>query len=144
MAKIELTDAELDVLTKLLAVSDPALAERVKNTRYPERLINLTSHDIHVYDDHRQLIKTIPGSPRDKVCQVVGQRRVEETICGVPVWGHSDVEIVNLPDPTPNTYYIVSRTTAYAIEPRDDLLVIDTQVKDDLGRVIGCRGLTRV
>ena len=54
----------------------------------------------------------------------------------------------DLPDPTPDTYYVVSLIVAQAAaalhRSTADLLTPGEQVRDDKGRVIGCKSLARV
>ena len=54
-------------------------------------------------------------------------------------------QVEGLPDPTPGVIYIVSGMIVSALASqgihRDDLLVPGMQVRDEAGRVIGCRSL---
>jgi len=55
--------------------------------------------------------------------------------------------IVGLPDPQPNVWHVVSVIVAEAAvdsgRGADDLLVPGDQVRDNDGRIVGCRGLCR-
>jgi len=46
--------------------------------------------------------------------------------------------VENLPDPPEGVYYIVSLAVAQAAR-RPDLLVPDDMVRDEQGRILGCR-----
>lgn len=48
---------------------------------------------------------------------------------------------VDLPDPAPGVYYVVSRMVADAAPDRRDLLIPHGMVRDDAGRVIGAEGV---
>lgn len=52
--------------------------------------------------------------------------------------------VEGLPDPRPFVQYIVSRVVAEAARDRDDLLIPDDTVRDEQGRIIGCRALARL
>lgn len=49
-------------------------------------------------------------------------------------------ELIGLPAPRADVLYVVSRSTAEAAA-RDDVVYPDEPVRDDAGRVIGCRAL---
>ena len=51
-------------------------------------------------------------------------------------------QVEGLPDPEPNTVLIVSRLVYDACPDRDDLVYPVGLLRDELGRVIGCRGLS--
>ena len=53
-------------------------------------------------------------------------------------------EIVNLPEPKPDTYYIVSKMLAQACPERKDLIFPGTVVRDADGHIIGCIDFSRV
>lgn len=141
---LNFTPDELKKLAAALENDESGLADKLRKAAFPERLVNLTGHTINIYNCNGVLTKVIPPDPVYPVCRVNDKKTITKTVCGVPFWESTYPSLSNLPSPEPNTYFIVSRMVAYATEPRDDLLVIDMQVKDDNGRTIGCRGLTRV
>ena len=51
--------------------------------------------------------------------------------------------VVDLPPLTPGVLFIVARTVAEACPDRSDLLFPDDLVRDEHGRVVGCRALGR-
>lgn len=53
-------------------------------------------------------------------------------------------EIVNLPEPKPGTYYIVSKMVAQACPKRKDLIFPGTLVYDADDNVVGCVDFSRV
>lgn len=53
-------------------------------------------------------------------------------------------EVVGLPGRSPGMLYLVSTMVADAASYRDDLVVPGDLVRDEAGKVIGCRGLYRV
>lgn len=52
--------------------------------------------------------------------------------------------VENLPDPRPGVLLIVSRVIAEALPDRTDLVIPDEMIRDDQGRIVGCRALARV
>lgn len=104
-------------------------------------VVNLTPHEVRVIRD---------GEP-DKVYPVSGEVLRLATVelgtqhgydVGAPVelveFGH----LQNPPGEAPDRWYIVSLPCALA-RPRDDFLVPYLEVRDDAGRIIGCRMLAR-
>lgn len=53
-------------------------------------------------------------------------------------------EVVGLPGRAPGMLYLVSTMVADAASYRDDLVVPGDLVRDEAGKVIGCRGFYRV
>ena len=52
-------------------------------------------------------------------------------------------EGVELPAPSEGVYYIVSAVVAARL-PREDFLITDEAVRDEEGRIIGCRAFAKV
>lgn len=103
------------------------------------KIVNLTPHMVNVIVDGES-IKRFPSE---------GVARAEQTVEHV---GELDgIELVtmrfgkpeSLPDYTEGVYYIVSITTANAAKAAgrrvDDLLITSDPVRDDDGRIVGCR-----
>lgn len=118
-------------------------------------IINRTPHDIHVLAPDapasgRPLI-TLPAAPRGEVARVeVTTSHIDgrvSTIDGVAVpigraqWG----QVVGLPPPEAGVHHVVSVIVVEAAidagREAHDLLVPGDQVRDDRGRIVGCRGL---
>ena len=109
-------------------------------------LINLTPHTITLVDQNNQVILTVESSAVARVSAqttTVGSYNVN----GVEVPRTHTVygEVEGLPAPTPGTVYIVSGMIVSALASqgirRDDVVVSGLQVRDEQGRVIGCRSL---
>lgn len=108
--------------------------------------VNLTPHPIGLVDQENQPILTVETTTVARVSAqttTVGYFRIN----GVTVPRTHTVygQVEGLPDPTPGTIYIVSGMIVSALAQqgihRDDLLVPGQQVRDEQGRVIGCRSL---
>ena len=63
---------------------------------------------------------------------------------GILIYRWFTEEIVNLPDPKPNTFYIVSKMVAQAWSTREDLIFPGTLVCDAEDNVIGCIDFSRI
>lgn len=108
--------------------------------------VNLTPHPIGFVDQDNQLLLTVESTT---VARVSAQTTTVGyfVINGVQIPRTHTVygQVEGLPDPTPGVIYIVSGMIVSALASqgihRDDLLVPGMQVRDEQGRVIGCRSL---
>jgi hypothetical protein len=110
------------------------------------QLVNLTPHTINlVAEDGTQLLSLeSQGVARvAATTEVVGQLQVGEVV--VPQTHTTFGEVEGLPEQTSGVGYIVSNMIISALAQqgvrRDDLFTPGMQVRDDQGRVIGCRSL---
>jgi hypothetical protein len=108
--------------------------------------INLTPHKVTVYDlEGKKVIAEIP--PSGMVARVAVTSRIVGEIAGIPVRKTEYGEVENLPDPMPDTYYVVSTVVLIALKEkgihRPDVIAPDTNpdsvIRDSEGRVIGVR-----
>lgn len=106
-------------------------------------LINLTPHEIAVYTQNKeQVLFKVPAEgivPRVSTTQeIVGD------INGVPVRKNVYGSVENLPEPQPDTIYIVSTMVLSALAgTRTDVVAPDTgsgAVRDEGGRILGTTG----
>lgn len=105
-------------------------------------IVNLTPHTVHI----------MPNGPDGEVTSIPssGEARAQTsrekagTINGIQVYRTRFGAVEGLPEPQPNTIYIVSSITAQAVPHRDDVFIPDDIVRDEQGRVIGCRALGRI
>ena len=63
---------------------------------------------------------------------------------GILVFQWVPEEVVNLPEPKPGTYYIVSKMVAQACPEREDLIFPGTLVRDTDNNIVGCIDFSRV
>lgn len=73
--------------------------------------------------------------------------KVGEIVCDgkiIPVTGTSYGEVEGLPAPSEGTIYIVSSLVASRCKDRTDVFIPNESVRDDKGRIVGCRSLGRV
>lgn len=105
-------------------------------------IINLTPHTIHIMPDGPDgQITTIPSSGEARAQTT---REKAGTINGIQVYRTRFGAVEGLPESQEGTTYIVSSITAQAVPHRDDVFIPDDIVRDEQGRVIGCRALGRI
>lgn len=103
-------------------------------------IINLTPHTINICAEDGTIVKSLEskGIARAKqTAEVVGN------LNGVELVSMKFGEPENLPEYTGGIYYVVSIITANAAKAVgrrvDDLLITSDPVRDDSGRIIGCK-----
>ena len=106
---------------------------------------NLTPHTVTVLDEDNNIVKEFASC---------GIARAKQTIVpagmvdGVPLVTTTFGEPVDLPEREEGVFLIVSLATAKAAETygrtTEDLLLTCSPVRDDAGRIIGCRSLATV
>ena len=108
------------------------------------QIINMTPHALNMITDAGEVI--IPPSgiiARVSVTrEQIGTVEVDGAI--IPVNRSVFGSVEGLPEPQPDTYYVVSMLVAQAVPYRNDLLIVDDTVRDEQGRIIGARAFARV
>ena len=107
-----------------------------------KNIINLTPHSITFVDDAGNTVLTVEPSGQVARCSVT--REKVGTIAGIPVNKPRFGKVENLPEPQEGTIYIVSSLTAQAVPEREDVFITDDAVRDEQGRIIGCRALAQI
>lgn len=105
-------------------------------------LVNLTPHSITFVDAVGNTVLTVEPSGQVARCSVT--REKVGMINGIPINKSRFGEVENLPEPQEGTIYIVSALTAQAVPERDDVFITDDAVRDEQGRIIGCRALAHI
>ena len=107
------------------------------------KIINLTPHAINVVDENDSVVVTIEASGNVARCSQTINIIDNITLnnVSVPISASCYGEVVDLPAPQDGVHYIVSRLVMSACPNRQDLLVPNDLVRDEAGRVIGCRSL---
>ncbi len=130
------------------------------------RILNLTPHDITVYPSSYPDVVPPEAMPDGVIDRATGHEsaRISMVVEGpgpvlvVPdggVRGPMHVRTrrlatagtdIKLPDEEPDVWLIVSLPVALSawVGERDDLWVIDREVRNPAGTVVGCRGLAKV
>ena len=103
-------------------------------------LLNVTPHPLNIVQRDGSVL-TLEASG---ICPRCSSNEVVDRAIGlIQVTRQTLGHVEGLPDPVPGLYFIVSRLVASAAN-RPDLLVPGPLVRDDQGRVIGCKGLSRL
>lgn len=103
-------------------------------------IINLTPHTINVIVDNGE---TVDIQPSGQVARVAATTIKKGEISGLPIFESLFGEVEGLPPRKLGTFYIVSRLVLQACSDRDDLLAPGQLVRDEEGRPIGCKVLSR-
>jgi hypothetical protein len=98
-------------------------------------IVNLTPHVINV-------VGKADFSPSGKVARVATTTTTAYTVNGIDVLNTVYGDVVDLPDPVKDTFYIVSRLVKTAVPSRTDVLCPGILVRDADGKPIGCNGLS--
>lgn len=112
------------------------------------KLVNLTPHPIVLCSADGAPVITIPPSGNVARCSTQREMVDRFEVDGVTATVNANTlgNLEGLPDPAPDTYYVVSMIAATAAAKSGrthDVLVPDEAVRDPQGRVIGCRGFAR-
>ena len=105
-------------------------------------IINLTPHAITFIGTDNMVTRVV--EPSDTLARVKATTITVGEIDGIPVTGTSYGEVEGLPLPQDDTIYIVSSLVAQRVPERLDVFIPNESVRDDKGRIIGCRSLGRV
>jgi len=113
------------------------------------KVVNLTPHALNLMPaGPTGPVVTIPPSGQVARCVVdrVQVDTVTVTVDGisVPVNRTQFGAVTSLPDPQPDTIFIVSSVVAQAVPDRQDVFIVDDAVRDEQGRIIGCRALAHI
>lgn len=105
------------------------------------KVINKTPHDITIVDSNGIIIKVYPPNPSALIrlnakTNIVGVLP-DGTFLSKTVFGDPE----GLPEFKEGTFYIVSQLVKSALPERTDLLVPAEMIRDDEGKIIGCKSL---
>ena len=108
-------------------------------------LVNLTPHPINILTREGGEYVIEPSGSVARVQEVV----LKTVSCKLPNGEHvagrkvSTGQVVNLPEADDENIFIVSRPVALAVLGRQDIMVPDDFVRDEGGRILGCRAVTK-
>lgn len=103
-------------------------------------LVNMTPHPLDIIQLDGT---TLTVAPSGWVPRCSSSEEIDGTIGLINITKQTLGNVTGLPESLPGTFYIVSRLVASAAN-RPDLLVPGPLVRDDQGRVVGCKGLSRL
>lgn len=106
------------------------------------KMINLTPHAINfVGADNAPLVTVEPSGTLARVsCEtvVIGEEG------GIPITTNKYGEVEGLPEPKEDTIFIVSALVAGRVPHRSDVFIPNEAVRDEKGRIVGCKSLGRI
>jgi hypothetical protein len=108
-------------------------------------IVNCTPHPLRLYRGDLYQGEIPPSGHVARVGQIdLGTQTLRG--CDAPVEFVEFHHVNGLPDPVPDTWYVVSLATALALQAqrnggRSDVLVPYDEVRNEQGTVIGCRML---
>lgn len=115
-------------------------------------IVNLTPHRLNIYKDLRtetdiqngvsDAVAWLEVPASGQVVRVVENREQLPVINGIPVSRATYGATENLPDPQPDTIYIVSTLVLQQCAGRTDVFSPGPAIRDSEGRIIGCDGLS--
>lgn len=107
-----------------------------------ERIVNLTPHTVNIVNEAGATVATI--APSGFVARVATKsEKVRETESGIPLFATRYGQVTGLPEPEPDTIYIVSGMLLASVPHRTDVWQPGELLRDEAGRVVGCVGLSR-
>ena len=103
-----------------------------------ERIINMTPHVVNIVNVDGKEIARFESTGQIRLSsRTIPVGRVAGVSLTKTIFGEPE----GLPDFSEGTFYIVSQIVKSALPDRTDLLVPAEVVRDDSGRIIGCRSL---
>lgn len=106
---------------------------------------NLTPHCIVMVDENGAVVREYKSEGIARATQ--SNIQVGE-VDGIPLMETSFGETIDLPEYQPDVYLIVSIITANAAKANgrrvDDLLITTDTVRDETGRIVGCKAFARI
>ena len=110
------------------------------------KIINLTPHSITFVSDDGTPIMTVPasGAVARVSSKTVVMGLVDVGEIQIPITGTTYGEIEGLPSPQDGIIYVVSSLVAQRCSNRQDIFIPNESVRDENGRIVGCRSLGRV
>ena len=105
------------------------------------KILNLTPHTITLVlaDETKEI------QPYGTIARVSTQTVIEGYIDNlIPITKTVFGEVENLPEPEEGTIYIVSSLVAQRCSHRKDVFIPNESVRDEQGRIIGCKSLGRI
>lgn len=103
--------------------------------------VNCTPHAITLLSAEGEVLFTLPKGA--VIPRLVQTTEAVKVVNGVPITETQFGDTTNLPAEQEGVYLIVSRLVMAANTYRHDLLVPNELVRDEEGRILGCKSLAR-
>lgn len=110
------------------------------------KIVNLTPHEISFVFENGSF-KVAPSGVVARVAnssEEVGQICVSKFDLRIPIKKTVYGEVEGLPAPAKGVIYIVSSLVAQRVPSRSDVFIPNESVRDENGRIIGCRSLGHI
>lgn len=104
------------------------------------QLVNLTPHRLNLLGEDEEEVLAL--EPSGDVARVETERVQIGEVEGVPLYRTETGDVENLPAPQEGILYVVSGFVRSAVE-RDDVVSPGELVRDESGKPVGAKGLTR-
>jgi len=111
------------------------------------KLVNLTPHQLNLMPagpDGPMVVIPTSGTVARCTTSRMQVNTVTVDDITIPVNRTQFGAVDGLPDPQPDTIFIVSSVVAQAVPDRQDVFIVDDAVRDEQGRIIGARALAHV
>ena len=109
------------------------------------QIVNLTPHAITFVGDGKELVIKPSGSIARVAAKTVDTGSISSPEGFViPTTATQYGEVEGLPEAKDGTIYIVSSLVASRVRERKDVFIPNESIRDDAGRIIGCRSLGHV
>lgn len=82
--------------------------------------------------------------PEGTVARVSVKTATVGKIDGIPVTKSVYGEVMDLPEPEEGTIYIVSALVAGRVPEREDVFIPNESIRDEKGRIVGCKSIGHV
>ncbi len=105
-------------------------------------IVNLTPHAINFVSAEGTQILTV--EPSGTIARVSSRTVTIGEVAGIPVTATEYGEVENLPAPEDGVVYVVSSLVAQRCKDRADVFIPNESVRDEQGRIVGCRSLGRI
>lgn len=106
------------------------------------KIINCTPHAINFLREDGIVLATV--EPSGTIARAAQTRERVSEVNGIVVNQCSYGAVTGLPDPQPETIYLVSALTAQACRNRSDVFIVDDAVRNESGQIIGCRAIAHI
>lgn len=104
-------------------------------------IVNLTPHAINFVKEGGEIVRTV--EPSGIIARLTTENVKIGEVDDIPVTDIRYGEIEGLPDPKEGVIYVVSSLVAQRCV-REDVFIPNDSVRDDKGRIIGCKSLGRI
>ena len=100
------------------------------------KIVNLTPHEINIVGH-----EPIPSSGSVRVAET---SHVIDEINGIDIIVKKFGKVEGMPEPQPDTVFVVSLMVAQQLTHRDDILTVGETVRNEAGQVVGAKNFSRL